>query len=56
MGKKYLKGNGVARNEEIGIQMLKIPSRKGHINAICELALCYEEGRGVEQNKELGPF
>jgi len=45
-----LVGNGIAKNEERGINLLKVSSDKGCVNALYELALCYEEGRGVKTN------
>ena len=52
LGKKYLCGRGVVKDEKKAAELYEKAANQGNIYAQYELGKMYEEGRGVEKNEK----
>ena len=52
LAQRYFKGDGVEKDEKIGVQLLHLAAEQGHSYAAERLANCYSSGRGVRKNEK----
>ncbi|WP_163602523.1 tetratricopeptide repeat protein, partial [Klebsiella pneumoniae] len=50
LGSMYMRGQGVPRDLEKGIQLTRLAADKGYAAALFDLGLYYESGQGVTQD------
>lgn len=52
LAQRYFKGDGVEKDEKIGVQLLHLAAEQGHSYAAERLANCYSSGSGVRKNEK----
>lgn len=51
MGRRYMEGNGVERNDEAGAEWYRKAAEQGHAEAQCRLGDCLRVGKGVAKDE-----